>query len=70
MASYSDKPMSFSFKKPEGAKSAPMAEGAEESAEAAPMSTDEMGAAVKAAMSTGGSALYEAISRIVDHCKG
>lgn len=70
MASYSDKSMSFSFRKPEGAKSMPTGDGGEESAEASPMSPDEMGAAVKAAMSSGGSALYEAIRSIVDSCKG
>lgn len=64
--------MKFSFKKPSGAK--PMADSpSEEKNESmgsdSEMTTDEMGAAVKAAMSTGGSALYEAIANIVAKCK-
>lgn len=70
MASYSDKPMSFSFKKPEGAKPRPEPM-TEESAEVEPMSGDELGTALKAAMATGGDALYQAVCNIIDaHSKG
>lgn len=67
MASYATKPMSFSFKKPEG-----MAEKKEttkkESSEDEAMTPEEMGVAVTNAT---GSALYEAICNIIDaHLKG
>lgn len=66
---FDKKPMKFSFSKPDGAK--PMPETvAEDSTEVEPMSGEEMGTAVKAAMSSGGDALYQAIAKIVENCQG
>ncbi len=71
MKSFSDKPMSFSFKKPDGTKPAPVSEEISEEAAPEPMSGDELGTAVKAAMTVGGDSLYQAICNIIDaHSKG
>lgn len=71
MESYATKKMDFKFKPPAGAAEAPATEAAEVEESAEPMSPDELGAAVKAAMATGGDPLYQAICNIIDqHSKG